>query len=318
MLPFSYTLSDQLKASLQKADTFRAHILLSPLSPKAELKFRWEAMLDRAYYALLLDQVPIRKKTLVDALTATPQIRKHKLSTPEEKQIISYKHGLDIIAQEWLVSDKPVTVNTVVELHKASSPGKYRAGETALPQLMNYLETNPDHPIIQAAVVYACIHRINAFTEGNGRLASLLALLLLYKAGYDCRGFISLEKEWLDQPQAFREKLELGMNSAYMTGWIEYVAESFSTQLSKKLQDIKIPTQTPEKVKTFFDLNNRQKAIMSMLNEPGIKITNRDIQKQFKISQITASRDLAHLVLLGLLIPHGKGRSVYYTKLPIN
>ncbi len=43
-------------------------------------------------------------------------------------------------------------------------------------------------------------------------------------------------------------------------------------------------------------------------------ITNKKVQKLFKVSQITASRDLAKLASVGLLFTHGKGRSVYYTK----
>ena len=315
MVPFSYTLSDQLKASLQKTDALRIQMLITPLPPKAELKIRWEAMLDRVYYTLILDKSSVQKRTLVDVLTASPQIKKRKLPTPEEKQVTRFKHGLDLIEQEWLVTDKPVTVRAVINLHTLACSGQYRTGDTELPQLMSYLEANPDHPVVQAAVVYACMYRIDAFTEGNGRIASLLALLLLYKAGYDCRGLLALEKEWLNQPQVYHEKLEQGMHSSYMTSWIEYFAETLAGNLERKLQDMKVPLKTSESSKSFFDLNNRQKAIMSMLNEPGIRITNRDIQKQFKISQITSSRDLAHLVLLGLLVPHGKGRSVFYTKL---
>lgn len=315
MLPFSYTLSEQLKTALQKNDTLRVHIVATPLPPKLELKLRWEAMLDRIYYTFILDQSTIQKKTLVDLLTATPLVRRLRKPTPEEKEVLRYKQGLDYIAQEWIVNDAPLTMETVIDLHELSCPGRYRKGEAELNQVMTYLETNPDHPIIQAAVVYACILRIQPFTDGNIRIASLLALLMLYRAGYDCRGLLSLEKEWLNRRQEFGEKLELGMNSAYMTGWIEFVADTIVTQLEAKLQDIKAPRTTSDNSKTFFDLNNRQKSIITLLNEPGIRITNRDIQKHFKISQITASRDLAHLVLLGILIPHGKGRSVYYTKL---
>lgn len=315
MVPFSYTLSDPLKAALQKTDNLRVQLLITPVPPKSELKLRWEAMLDRIYYTLILDEASIHKRMLVELLTATPLIRRNKRPTPEEKQILRLKQGLDLISQEWLVTAKPVMYKTAISLHDYSCPGKYRKGENELKQLMTYMETNPDHPVIQAAVVYACIQRIRPFTDGNGRIASLLALLFLYKAGYDCRGLISFEKEWLNQPVLFREKFDLGMNSAYMTGWIEFVAESLAVHLEKKLQDIKNPQPMSEKTKTFFDLNKRQQGILSILSEPGIKITNRDVQKQFKISQITASRDLAHLVLLGLIVPHGKGRSIYYTKL---
>lgn len=315
MVPFSYTISEQLQAALQKNDTLRVHILTTPLSPKNELRLRWEAMLDRIYYGLILEQNPVQKKTLVNLLTASPQIRRNRQPSPEDKHVLRYKRGLHYIEQEWLVNEHPVTIQTAITLHEQASTGKYRKSDEELEQLMNYLASNPDHPVIQAAVVYACILRINAFTEGNTRIASLLALLMLYKTGYDCRGLISFEKELLNYPQDFQEKLQQGMNSAYMTGWIEFFAATLATHLEKKLQDIKAPYQISEKSKTFFDLNNRQKAIITFLSEPGIRVTNRDIQKQFKISQITASRDLAHLVLLGLLIPHGKGRSVYYTRI---
>lgn len=64
----------------------------------------------------------------------------------------------------------------------------------------------------------------------------------------------------------------------------------------------------------FFELNDRQKSILNMLDQPTASITNRLTQKAYKVSQITASRDLAKLTTLGFLFSHGKGRSVYYTR----
>ena len=65
---------------------------------------------------------------------------------------------------------------------------------------------------------------------------------------------------------------------------------------------------------SLWRLSNRQKLIMEKLENPNIKITNREVAKMFAVSQITASRDLSKMVNLGILLPHGKGRSVYYTK----
>ncbi len=65
---------------------------------------------------------------------------------------------------------------------------------------------------------------------------------------------------------------------------------------------------------SYFELNDRQTSILNMLDLPQGSITNRKIQKAYKVSQITASRDLAKLTTLGFLFSHGKGRSVYYTK----
>ena len=65
---------------------------------------------------------------------------------------------------------------------------------------------------------------------------------------------------------------------------------------------------------TFWEITTRQKEIMMYLENPTASVTNKTVQKLFNISQITASRDLARLANLGLLLAHGKGRSVYYTK----
>ena len=53
---------------------------------------------------------------------------------------------------------------------------------------------------------------------------------------------------------------------------------------------------------SFWDLNERQKVILGILDQPGVSITNKTVQKRFKISQITASRDLSKLAILGLLL----------------
>ncbi|MCX6732604.1 MAG: hypothetical protein NTV98_03635 [Candidatus Roizmanbacteria bacterium] len=53
---------------------------------------------------------------------------------------------------------------------------------------------------------------------------------------------------------------------------------------------------------------------MNLFSTPGAKVSNRMVQKKFKVSQITASRDLAKLADSGLIFAIGKGRSTYYTK----
>ena len=65
---------------------------------------------------------------------------------------------------------------------------------------------------------------------------------------------------------------------------------------------------------SFWQLNDRQKSILGFLENPDATITNKRVRSLFKISQITASRDLTKLANLGLLFAHGKGRSVFYTK----
>jgi Fic family protein len=99
-----------------------------------------------------------------------------------------------------------------------------------------------------------------------------------------------------------------------LTVWLEYFALGIIVQLNKALEDIhknRFATTLPA---SYWKLNERQREILLMLEQPGTRITNKSVQKMFGVSQITASRDLAKLASLGLLFVHGKGRSVFYIK----
>lgn len=58
---------------------------------------------------------------------------------------------------------------------------------------------------------FLCIH---PFTDGNGRLARLLTLLLLYRAGYEVGRYVSLERVTEDSKTTYYESLE-----ASSQGW---------------------------------------------------------------------------------------------------
>lgn len=64
-----------------------------------------------------------------------------------------------------------------------------------------------------AVLDFLCIH---PFTDGNGRMARLLTLLLLYHAGYDVGRYISLERIVEESKETYYESLE-----ASSEGWHE-------------------------------------------------------------------------------------------------
>lgn len=315
MRSFSYTISAQLKTNLLLLQELRSKLLTTPLSPKTDLALRWETTLDRVYYSLMLtDDSQVKRKDVLATISAFSILKRPKKLTAEEKTVLKYKRAIDLIGQNWLVTDKILTNKVVVALHEVGCVGTYRKRDAELKQILDYVQTAGDHPAIQAAIVYAAIIDLHPFSDGNGRLARLLSLLFLYKHGFDVRGLICIEREWFLKQDEFKKALDQGINSAHITLWIEYFTQSLINSLSEKLQDIvSIKTQGGYE-KKFFNLNDRQKSILTLLEEPNSTITNRVSQKHFNISQITASRDLARLSTLGLLIPRGRGRSIYYAK----
>lgn len=310
MVNVSYTISPILGGSLQKIESLRRDILLIPLTPKTELRLRWEGMVNKAYWSLALSNNPLTKKEVLSLLT---QQHTKKL-TQEENEVIKYKKALDYIAQEWLASPKNITPKTVILLHEIGCFGRFQGPETSLRQLLDYLQASPEHPVVQAAIAQIHLANQSFFTQGNGRLSRLLGLLFLYKSGFDVKGFYALEEYFRHDLSGFNYHLENALKLAHITTWLEYFAESFMNQLEKVYQNIRAEKVGIDLPSSFWDLNDRQKTILTLFDQPDSTITNKKVQKKFKVSQITASRDLSKLTTLGILFARGKGRSVYYTR----
>lgn len=308
----SYNLSTRLKEHLNTIENLRREILLTPLPPKKQLQLRWQAMIDSIYYSLSLSGNTLEKSEIVKLLTTR---RKRNLKK-QEQEVIKYKNALDYIKQNWLVSRNPVTPNTVINLYEIACFGKLKAAITELKYLLDYVRAEKENPIIQAGVVNIEIMKMRPFTDGNRRIARLLATLFLYKYGYDFEGLLVFEKSWSENPEQFSENYQIAVHATTITLWLEYFARSCEVALSQVLKNFTLPPQELTGLPpSFWELNDRQKSILTKLEEPASNIANKKVQKTFRVSQITASRDLSKLKTLGLVNSYGKGRSVYYTKI---
>jgi len=316
MLSLSYNLSPKLKEKLQTINNLRQDILLIPLSSKDELIIQWNAILDRTYCSLSLAGNSLNKSQMTKLLTSQIFIESSKTKMDKnEKDVIGYKKALNYISQNWLVSKKYVTVKDILMLYDIFHNGDIHVPLSRIQELLDYLQAQEENPIIQSGIANLGIIRIHPFNDGNGRLARLLSLLFLYKQGFDVRKLIVPEKAWIKDRQAFKDAAQNFQETSSITLWLEYYADSIITQLQETLSNLRSGSHDSLGISTaYWELNDRQKLILSILEEPRTTITNRKVQEQFKISQITASRDLSKLTNLDLIFTHGKGRSVYYTK----
>jgi len=311
MVNLSYSLSSPLVESLQRIDNLRQRILLTPLPKKTELRICWEAMINRIYWSLVLSSNPLTKAEMVKLLVSD---QGKKRLIPDEQEVINYKKALDYISQNWLVSSDRVTPRVVLTLHDLACPGQFKGSEAALRQVLDYLQASSENPVVQAGVAQIQLVALAPFTDGNGRTARLLALLFLYKSGFDFRGLLVLEEYFRRDLAAFQETTENVSKSQNLTLWLEYFTKGVAAQLEKALEDIASGRSKTDLPTSFWNLNDRQKEILTILDQPDATITNKKVQKQCKVSQITASRDLSRLADLGLVFARGKGRSIYYTK----
>lgn len=312
MLNISYNISPRLNEYLSKIEDLRKQILLTPISQTLELQLRWEALANRIHYSLKLAGNPIKKKDMLKLLSEIT----HKKTDNDQKAVFAYKEALDYISRNWQGSADAVNARAIIDLHKIIGNGRLRVPQAGLQYLLDYLQAKMESPIIQAAIVNIEMEKMQLFTEHNSLIAHLTADLFLYKYGYDLKGFLAYEQSWMEDTNAFKENHERALNAVSLTLWLEYFASRVLKQAESISQIIAQPqTRYLDVRKSFWKINERQKSILNFLDSPQASITNRQIQKRFKTSQITASRDLAKLTNLGFLFSHGKGRSVYYTKI---
>lgn len=308
MLSISYAIGLQLRETLHEIDSLRTQILDLPASIKTENKIAWEAMATRIWATLTLDGYDAPKQ-LVTGILAHPQ-----KPTKSVARILGLKNVYDSIHQTWRANPKPVPLTALESLFTALYPPtmNFADYEVSLKEILSYLEAKQEHPVIQAALGHGLVLSIPGFPE-PGLLARSFHYLLLAKNGYDIRGYIAPDRQWAGDP-AYGHLALPGVDGS-STQWIEYIAGTMHDTLSQLLKDMQESRFHIDFPPSFWELSDRQKEILSRLTNPEEKVTNRQVQREFNVSQITASRDLAKLVSLGLLYPHGKGRSVYYTKL---
>jgi len=176
----------------------------------------------------------IESSNRIEGVTALPERLRELVAektTPRnrsEQEIAGYRDVLKTIHGQW--ADIPATPNVVLQLHRnlyqferEGFGGRWKSGDNAItetdaegrtsvrfapvsafetPDAMAALhegfrllreagEVEPLLLIPSIVLDFLCVH---PFRDGNGRMARLLSLLLLYQTGYEVGRYISLEQ----------------------------------------------------------------------------------------------------------------------------
>lgn len=315
MLPIAFTESVDLKNTIREIDEYRSRILSTPFSPKTELKLRWEAQATKIHSSLALAGQPISRGQVVKILgNSTKHIPN------EYKMVISYKKALEYIQETWTANPKPVTIHTIItlanllQLFPNSAQQSISEADGPIRATFEYLAPNTDHPIIQAGIALCLLSTSAPIAGDTGIIARLISSIFLAKYGYDVRNMLTVEKNWLSSGNSYDIALESLRKEGSLNHWLLYFSQTIRDNLSERMKDIINPRIHLDLPATFWELNDRQRTILTYVSEPGSTITNKKVQTMCAISQITASRDLSKLTTLGLLSTHGKGRSISYTR----
>ena len=317
MTPIAYTISPYLLRYLNQVESLRQQIILFPLSPKRELGLQFIATIERVHFGLSLvdEHVHPDKIKAVLANQIVFAIQKKATRTDHiQNDILRYKLALDFVKRDWHLASRTVSVTTLLYLYSLTADPAIKLPEKELQDIITYLHASADNPFIQAALAKLQLRRLLPDSRHTELFSTIASYLFLYQSGMDCRGLLVLENPWSQERKIFNGYYATAIAKPNVTGWIEYFVKTLFGQLEIIYQSLQ-QSQSKVEEEKIGKLNERQKVIMTLLDDPQAIITNRTIQKIFHISAITASRDLAKLTMLGLLIQQGKGRSVRYTRI---
>jgi len=182
--------------------------------------------------------------------------------------------------------------------------------------LVDYLgHDKPLSPVLEAGIAHYELVRIHPFADGNGRTSRSLAILVLYRRGYDIRRIFSVEDYADTHPEQYYGALRAADHEGSPTPFLEFFAEALAVELSKvkdRLLGVSLDRELRDRIGQVY-LNNRQWDCLAYIRQNG-SITIAEYLKLLKneASVRSANRDLAFMAQKGILIREGKGPSTRY------
>ncbi len=230
----------------------------------------------------------------------------------------------------------------LLEHELSKSPGRYRTGPiyvqdeasrrtvyegpepAAVPGLMRALaaslSSRDGEAMVRAAMAHLNLVMIHPFRDGNGRMARALQTMVLAQDQVLEPTFSSIE-EWLGHnTQHYYNVLAATGGGAWHPDrstrlWVKFNLRAHHMQaqtLRRRVAEAESQWALIDSLISQHGLPDRSgDAIFDGLL--GLRVTRPSYVKRSEVEDRTATRDLARLVELGLLEPHGQTRARYYT-----
>lgn len=191
-------------------------------------------------------------------------------------------------------------------------PPEYSDVPGLLDELIEYVNTTDDHPLIVAAVVHYQLVTIHPFEDGNGRTARLLSGYIMDLNGYGFNGVGSLEEYFAYDVDEYYDSIQMGLPALYYSGrenpphpeiWINYFLRMVKLY-SRKVCDLQLSSEEEDIAGSLSFLKEREKELLVLLisNYRG-EFTPIEVSKQLSVTNKTVINRLAGLVKNGFVIP---------------
>lgn len=182
-----------------------------------------------------------------------------------------------------------------------------------LEELVTYVNTTDDHPLIIAAVVHYQLVTIHPFEDGNGRTARLMSGYILDFYGYGFSGIGSLEEYFAYDPDEYYESLQMGLPALYYSGrenpphpeiWVNYFLRMVELY-SIKVCEVSRCVQEDDLDGSLSYLNSKEKELLGfLLKKRMLEFTPIDVSKMIGVTNKTVINRCAKLANTGFIVPN--------------
>lgn len=342
-----FTITNKILNHISRIEAAEEVIRHSPLLPLWEKQFKEDAIVRSVYHGTHLEGNQLGKDDAKDLL-----LGKQVIGRPRDiQEIINYRRVIEFIDEEAQKKIEKITEQLIKKLHRlitdkilvAETAGEYRTKQVIIrnsqngeitfrpppaievPFLMRefFYWLNRDdkeqiHPVLKAGIAHHELVRIHPFIDGNGRVARIVATLILLLGGYDIRRFFSLEEYYDKDAVSYYENLQRA-SKGDLTSWLEYFTSGAAIEFDKikeKIFKISKDVKMKEKFggKQIF-LTERQVKVIEYIQEVGY-LQNQSFSTLFPtVSEDTVLRDLQDLIKKNLIKKIGSTKSARYVML---
>lgn len=191
-------------------------------------------------------------------------------------------------------------------------PPDYSEVPALLEELVEYVNTTDDHPLIVAAIVHYQLVTIHPFEDGNGRTARLISGYIMDLNGYGFNGIGSLDEYFAYDVDEYYSSLQMGLPAFYYDGrnnpphseiWINYFLRMVQLY-SGKVYSIAKDTESRNVDDSLSFLKPREKELLEFLlrNYKG-EFAPIEVSRQLGVTNKTVINRLSALVNNGFVIP---------------
>lgn len=334
------TLTNEILKKISEIDENRFSLGMIELPSVTKNRLRKNSKKKSSYASNKIEGNPLTEKQANEAIDSDP----HKHFLKPEQEIRNYFLALNLL-EEKLKKKEPFSKEMILEVQAIVEKGasKEKVGlrgpmppgvlfavydsETGEPEyippeyidipdlldeLVEYVDTTDDHPLIIAAVVHYQLVTIHPFEDGNGRTARLISGYILDYYGYGFNGIGSLEEYFAYDPDEYYTSLQMGLPALYYSGrenpphpeiWINYFLEMMRLY-SKKVYELSKLSEKDELEGSLSYLNVKEKEFLVFLLKKRLhEFTPIEVSKMIGVTNKTVINRCAKLAYHGFLIP---------------